>query len=282
MSPDQLQSIDRATELLADEAAFGLDIAHVRELDDLLRETGDARRDEMMQVAALLQLGFLNTDPGAYKPMPEQLRTTVARQAEEFLAGKKQPDSASSDASVTQLGDARQKRESRRASSRWLRPGAVGWYLAAVLALAFIVYRTDTAIAPAPTPSVMEQRQALLADTDSMIIPWAPSEKSDFRGVTGDVVWNNRRQTGFMRLAGMPVNDVSVYQYQLWIVDPTRDSKPVDGGVFDIPAGVDEIIVPIDAKLAIASPNAFAITAEQPGGVVVSDGPLLVIAPVSG
>jgi hypothetical protein len=280
MSQDQLQSIDRATKLLADEAAFGLDIADARELDELLRETGDARRDEMMQVAALLQLGFLETDPAGYEPMPEQLRTTVARQAEEFLAAEKQPESASSGASVTQLADARQKRESRRASSRWLRPGAVGWYLAAALALAFVVYRTDTAVTP--TPSVVEQRQALLADTDSMIIPWAPSDQAGYTGVTGDVVWNSRQQAGFMRLAGMPANQVSELQYQLWIVDPARDSKPVDGGVFDIPAGADEVILPIDAKLAIVTPKAFAITAEQPGGVVVSAGPLLVVAPVSG
>jgi anti-sigma-K factor RskA len=115
-----------------------------------------------------------------------------------------------------------------------------------------------------------------------MIIPWATSDQAGYTSVTGDVVWNNSQQAGFMRLAGMPSNKVSELQYQLWIVDPTRDSKPVDGGVFDIPAGADEVIVPIDAKLAIVTPQAFAITAEQPGGVVVSAGPLLVVAPVSG
>ena len=39
-----------------------------------------------------------------------------------------------------------------------------------------------------------------------------------------------------------------------------------------------EVIIPIDAKLAVASPAAFAITVERPGGVVVSDGPLEVVA----
>jgi anti-sigma-K factor RskA len=282
MSPDQLQSIDRATELLAEEALYGLDTQHTRELDELLQETGDSQHDGMMEVAALLQLGFLKTDPAGYEPMPEHLRNAVSSQAQEFFTKEDQPDTASSSASVSELADARQKRESRRASSRWLRPGAVGWYLAATLALAFVVYRTDTAVAPAPTPSVTEQRQALLADTDTMIIPWATSDQAGYTSVTGDVVWNNSQQAGFMRLAGMPSNKVSELQYQLWIVDPTRDSKPVDGGVFDIPAGADEVIVPIDAKLAIVTPQAFAITAEQPGGVVVSAGPLLVVAPVSG
>ncbi len=251
---------------------------HTRELDELLRETGDARRDEMMEVAALTQLGFLRNDHAGYRPMPEDLRKTVANQAEDFFATQKRVVSA---APVTQIADARKKHESRPSRSRWLSSGAAGWYLAAAMALAFSVYRMDDAVTTAPLSSIAEQRQALLTEADTVVVPWAPSEKSGFGAVTGDVVWSNSRQTGFMRLAGMPVNDVSVYQYQLWIVDPARDSKPVDGGVFDIPAGVEEIIVAIDAKLAIVSPKVFAITAEQPGGVVVSDGPLLVVAPVS-
>jgi anti-sigma-K factor RskA len=81
-----------------------------------------------------------------------------------------------------------------------------------------------------------------------------------------------------MLLTGMPANDPSVAQYQLWVVDPDRDSNPVDGGVFDIPSGQQSVVIPINAKLAVDDPTVFAITREQPGGVVVSKGPLLVIA----
>ena len=81
-----------------------------------------------------------------------------------------------------------------------------------------------------------------------------------------------------MLLTGMPVNDPATSQYQLWVVDPERDGNPVDGGVFDIPPGVSTVVIPIDAKLAVNDPVAFAITREQPGGVVVSKGPLLVVA----
>jgi len=38
------------------------------------------------------------------------------------------------------------------------------------------------------------------------------------------------------------------------------------------------VIIPIDAKLDVLDPEAFAITREQPGGVVVSNGPLLMVA----
>ena len=92
------------------------------------------------------------------------------------------------------------------------------------------------------------------------------------------VVWNDERQEGYMLLTGMPANDPATSQYQLWIVDPDRDENPVDGGVFDVPSGEPSVVIPIDAKLAVSNPAVFAITREQPGGVVVSKGPLLVIA----
>ena len=44
----------------------------------------------------------------------------------------------------------------------------------------------------------------------------------------------------------------------------------MDGGVFDIPAGVDEVIVAIDPKINVKEAFQFAITVEAPGGVVVS------------
>jgi anti-sigma-K factor RskA len=116
---------------------------------------------------------------------------------------------------------------------------------------------------------------------DAEVIEWSAPEDPRFRGVTGDVVWSDSLQAGFMRLRGMPANDPAREQYQLWIVDPERAAQPVDGGVFDIRDATGEIIVPIQAKLAVDDPAAFAITLEKPGGVVVSAGPLLVVAPAS-
>ena len=47
-----------------------------------------------------------------------------------------------------------------------------------------------------------------------------------------------------MTIRSLPINDATKVQYQLWIIDPSRDEKPVDGGVFDI-ASVGESIVAI-------------------------------------
>lgn len=88
---------------------------------------------------------------------------------------------------------------------------------------------------------------------------------------SGDVVWDARTQRGFLRLRGFVPNDPERAQYQLWIFDAARDDRyPVDGGVFDVPPGRDELIVPMHPALPVSRAVAFAITVEKPGGVVVS------------
>ena len=75
-----------------------------------------------------------------------------------------------------------------------------------------------------------------------------------------------------MRFSGLQANAPTDFQYQLWIFDAERDERfPVDGGVFDIPVGQDEVVVPIDARLPVGEATLFAVTVEAPGGVVVSD-----------
>jgi anti-sigma-K factor RskA len=153
-----------------------------------------------------------------------------------------------------------------------------------MFAIAFVVVRNEpTTVAPAPDAvmaNAAATRTSLVDEASDVItLPWAPPTAAGYENVTGDVVWSQSRQQGYLRLANMPVNDPARTQYQLWIVDPDRDKNPVDGGVFNISA-TGEVIIPIQAKLLIRSPRAFAITAEQPGGVVVSAGPLLVVASI--
>ena len=89
---------------------------------------------------------------------------------------------------------------------------------------------------------------------------------------TGDVVWDPRQQRGFLRLRGFVANDPQHARYQLWIFDAGRDDRyPVDGGVFDVPAGHEEVLVPVHPTLPVTRAVAFAVTVEQPGGAMVSD-----------
>ncbi len=100
---------------------------------------------------------------------------------------------------------------------------------------------------------------------------WSATSDASAAGAGGDVIWSARSQRGVMRLTGLQPNDRARWQYQLWIFDKRRDQRyPVDGGVFDIPAGATEVLVPIQARLAVGEAILFAITVEAPGGVVVS------------
>jgi hypothetical protein len=91
--------------------------------------------------------------------------------------------------------------------------------------------------------------------------------------VRGDVVWDPKSQTGFLRFVGLARNNPLTEQYQLWIFDGRRQQPyPVDGGVFDVTArDGEEVVIPIRSKLHVEFAMTFAVTVERPGGVVVSD-----------
>ena len=145
-----------------------------------------------------------------------------------------------------------------------------GWAAAAAIAMAFMVFGL---------PSGKQGTGQLVAAVDQAadVVSWPFAGLTDeFKGAKGKVVWSSTLQKGYLWLTGVPANAPAASQYQLWIVDPARDQHPIDGGVFDVASG--EVVVPIDAKLTVGTPAAFAITREKPGGVVVSAGPLLMAA----
>ena len=142
----------------------------------------------------------------------------------------------------------------------------IGWAVAACL-LGLLVVNGLNSDKP---PTAEQRRSALLEKSaDAKRLPFAAASNS-YADAKGEVVWSDARQEGYMTLSNIPANDPTKRQYQLWIVDPARDEIPVDGGVFDIPAGASSVVIPIDAKLAVRNPAAFVITLEQPGGVVKS------------
>jgi hypothetical protein len=130
---------------------------------------------------------------------------------------------------------------------------------------------------PTPTPAIEEkltpaQMRQRLIDTEQALAraEWTKGSVKETEGISGDVVWSDAKQAGYMRISGLPVNDKTKQTYQLWIFDETQSEKtPIDGGVFDV-SETGEVIIPIDAKLNAKNPKAFAITIEKPGGVVVS------------
>jgi len=123
------------------------------------------------------------------------------------------------------------------------------------------------------------RQQTVRALRDSLLVhdvavtklTWSTTNDSASLGASGDVVWSASQQAGVMRFAGLMPNDRRRWQYQLWIFDKRRDQRyPVDGGVFDIPSGGGDVLVPIHARVPVGEAVLFAVTVEAPGGVVVS------------
>jgi hypothetical protein len=131
---------------------------------------------------------------------------------------------------------------------------------------------TDAETAPDEADPEAARAQLLASRRPVVHRAWCAGGDPTGLQVSGDVIWDPRTQTGYMRFVGLPRNDPNVAQYQLWIFDGTRDDRfPVDGGVFNISGVRDGEVVAIHARLRVAVPLMFAVTIERPGGVVVSD-----------
>jgi hypothetical protein len=263
-------------ELLAGKVLGDLSEAELQEFGERFSAMHTNDLQELEQAAAALQLALAD----ASKPvMPDILRQRIAEASASLvvadLTQSKHPvsdalrietaatrNSASIDSNFAQ---SRRSRLSWREGIAWMAVAA-SLFVAAQLWLARNPQEQQTS----QGPTAAESRLALLNDSQNLIrVDWSNGKTPFDNSVTGDVVWSNASQQGYMRFVGMPANDPSKEQYQLWIIDPQRDAEPIDGGVFDI-ASSGEVVVPIDAKLKVLEPAAFAITIEQPGGVVVS------------
>ena len=282
---------DEATlDLLIKQVTDGLSPAEQRELDVLdSAKASEWLRDFEHAAAAITLAG--SADAG---PLPNALAQKIAAQAEQHFAtvqGPALPTAAAADRKIASLEAARAaaslERVPRASASR---SGTLGWFAAAAcLLLAVFGWMRSPVIAPPPVavvtpppvvapvekpvlpPTPEEERAALLAKSDSIHITLGATKDPGSVGMTGDVVWDPATQRGYMHFSGLAANDPTIHQYQIWIFDGTRDKRyPVDGGVFDVPAGANEVVIPIRASLMVRKPAAFAVTVEKPGGAVVS------------
>jgi hypothetical protein len=242
------------------------DDVHLEETVDTVTEGrtspagSDPKQASVEEAVAAATRAFV----GAEQP-PAALRERLRRDADLFAT--KQAGS-SKVVSFPKTGGASQTR-----ANAWFPRRAWGWQLAAAAALVFGLwngFQTPPTIEP-PTASAL--RETVASAPDGIRAPFVPG-LATYASLEGDVVWSTTKQDGFLRLRGLPANDPQRTQYQLWIVDPERDAEfPVDGGVFDIPAGAEEALVRFQPRLPIGRPVAFVITQEIPGGVVKSRNP---------
>lgn len=273
-------SSDRIVDLEIARVTEGLGLGARTELDSLIGRHGEGGRETFELAAAAVDLAALEIEP-----LPEAVRGRLLEHASQFVADEStwpRPVDTGFVATRSRSANDRQRsatdqamigqaagRERSRSTAPWLLAAAalvaavLGWVRPGVDDVEIPIDR------PPQVASLEDQRARLLEASEALVIDWATTEDEAAEGVEGDVVWDNERQRGYMRFRGLPANDPETLQYQLWIFDGTRDERhPVDGGVFDVVG--DEVVVPIEAKLAVREPTLFAVTIEPPGGVVVS------------
>lgn len=258
-----IESVERLEFLLAMRATDALDVGEEREVAHLLEQHPSVEEDGYELAAAALL-----TDAIVEEPLPRALRAKLIAEGEALVAARKPSNIAVFPPAAP------------------ARPALLGWLAAAACLLLAVTAWWPRLIDPAgdsrvaaeasppieAPPTAEERRTRLMQVADVQSLAWTATEDPAAAGASGDVVWSPSRQEGFMRIRRLEANEPTAQQYQLWIFDRERDERyPVDGGVFDMPAGVTEAIVPIDARIPVADPYLFAVTVEEPGGVVVSD-----------
>lgn len=259
---------ERALELLCDHTLFGLSSEELREL------------------AAFSPDALTSDDAFAFELTAAQLSLIDYERAElpqhlfdKIVANSKQHVGAETNVFTAPRRDLVAEKQTSGALWGWL-----GWAVAgaACIALAVNVFSPrgggEIVNVPKDTPVVEQkltptQLRQQLIETEKMVVraDWSKGTLKESETISGDVVWSDAKQTGYVRVTGLPVNDKTKNQYQLWIFEDAKLEKfPKDGGVFDVNDN-GEVIIPINANIAVNNPKAFAITVEKPGGVVVSE-----------
>lgn len=238
---------DRQLELLADRATWGLTDAEARELE-LAGAAGDLSLD---LAAASAELAFASLP---IEPMPAGLRAKILSQASATFAATRDVQ-----------------------APRRLAPLASWLVAAAAIVVAAVGWMRTPGVGFTPLAPAADRRGDLIRRaSDVSTIAWADfqhpvtREAPEITGVSGDVVWSEREQRGFMRIRGLRPNDPSIERYQLWIIDARGLSQRVSGGLFNI-AESGEAVIEFTPDLPIHDAAIFAVTIESPEGVAVSD-----------
>jgi hypothetical protein len=251
----------RLQELLGTEATQGLSAAEAAELDSLLAAYPDEDPDGLALAAAAVHLALAGP--------PEEMPAALAERLD-LMALAFTPTASPRPAGARKPGG-------RAAWAQWggwaVAAGLLGvaaWALAAkprvVEKPVEVVKIVEVPKEPAPPPPLPKQREDFVAKAKPETFA------GDKKSVSGNIVWSDKDQVGYMEVKGLPPLEPGAGTYQLWIVDADRKgSPPVDGGVFKVkPDGT--ALVPIRPPIQVKHAVAFAITKEkEPGGVVVSE-----------
>ena len=265
------QTEERLLDLLCKQVTEGLTTDEQSEISILER-----------QVESVVDLGSLEMTAAAIaltavpstEQLPDNLKAAILARADNHFSDLSAAGAPAVRSEVV---------EEKPSTSIW---GWLGWAAAAAACIALIgsvifnqqrmatmqVQINELQRPAPPEPSMVQRRDALMKEAkDLMRASWTKGNVKEMESVSGEVVWSDEKQMGYMTFRGLPPNDPKREAYQLWIFEQANlEAHPKDGGVFNV-SDSGEVIVPIEAKLKTVDPKAFAITIEKPGGVVVSE-----------
>lgn len=289
------KQLDLLLDLLIKKVSYGLDKSEQKQLDELHVKTDDAEYRSLEITAAAISIAGARPD----EELPAHLYSKIAQDAVKYVASDRTetpipwpPAKSNADPGFDTILSPRELSRSERSWFEWL-----GWAAAAAacLILAINIWTTRTPKVdrvnnkpPAESPNVLQAQLRELSNQKASLPPsqmreemirsnvemvkanWTVGNMKEMKDISGDVIWSDEKQAGFIKLKGLPVNDTTKETYQIWIFDKTQDkATPIDGGTFDV-TSEGEMVIPINAKLKVKGAEMFAITAEKPGGVVVS------------
>lgn len=264
MSASPSQRRERCNDLLVQFAVYGLDQVEQAEMEEFIHEFEITDNDRFESSVGALDSGLATLSSNQLpEEFTEQLRLKIIRDADQHVGRQAAPATS----------EAPSAKPSPRPGDGWsLREKWFGLVTAASLLIA-LASVSGWFQKPESLPTAAEQlaeiRQA--GWPDLRVAKWTnPTNDPASVDASGEVVWSDTRQEGYMVIRDLEINDPLASQYQLWIFDSARDDAlPVDGGVFDINQD-GELVIPINAKLSISEATMFAVTIETPGGVVQS------------
>ncbi|MFK7769615.1 MAG: anti-sigma factor [Mariniblastus sp.] len=289
---------ERLLDLMVQLSTSGLSESEQHELDDLVSTSNSSNtRSTVFNIydpesfelsAAALDLSML----GEREEMPDNVRDRVLFDAgQHFRSDTVTRAIDSANVSSNAPADAKVELASRSSNGfTWRESVATAMAAASILLLLSgwnpfaQTGNTETGIAKTDgttkvQPIVLTAAEKLArfvnSNHDDMVREaWQQLDKR-FIGASGEVLWSDSAQEGYMVFTDIAPNDPLVEQFQLWIFDTDKaQDHPVDGGVFDIASseyGPDgKIVVPIKAHIPVEEAVMFAVTVERPGGVTVS------------
>lgn len=254
--------IEHLHALLADRALQGADAAEEAGINCLLQHYPELDAESFDRAAAALDLAL---STGRDEPIPTTLMSRLEVQGAAFAIAPLAPNPER----IVEPTPAPAAPPGTFASAGIL--AWTGWLVAAVVFLFAVLPSTAGKL----TVNQLKERGATVAQ--------GKPTKDGKPQMAGEFIFDKSTQQGFMKLTGFAMNDPKKNQYQLWIFDEKKFTKdtPIDGGVFDINKD-GEVLIPIKPNIKVGDPTLFAITVEEPGGVMQSKREKLIfIGPVA-